>query len=315
MPKCLDVLQWKKSTPAEIREFVAQKDRGGHALVIRKHLRPVDVYSYLVDRLGEPNGVQTFLAKDDSDNLFHWDFHLEAQGADVYLSGMSREIHIIVFEPLSDEQWKTLIQAIKTDYRRVGRDKSAVMNKLEKFVLFQNKYVSIANFCADLHSAVLDNPGRAPVPRSAEGKEELEKQRSEISAAKDAACAPGAHQAVEHGPGQRDVEGALVTTLGRGDVEDAAGDREVSPLAFGQCIGPGAGKQAKEVELEPHRILDGGELASPCGKAGQPHAGVAALLGIPFDQHRHVDVGQRTLNLEFGVVVNRAQGSIAPLAR
>jgi hypothetical protein len=43
-----------------------------------------------------------------------------------------------------------------------------------------------------------------------------------LVAVENAARAPGAHQAVEHGPGERDVEGTFVATLGRGNVEDAA---------------------------------------------------------------------------------------------
>jgi len=94
--------------------------RKRHVLTIRTHLRPVDVYSYLKARFGEPNGIRTFLRRDDSDNLVHWDFLLCPEDEIVYLSGASRETLIMVTEELSDEQWKVLINAIKADFARVA---------------------------------------------------------------------------------------------------------------------------------------------------------------------------------------------------
>ena len=144
MPACLDVLSWRLSTPKEMLAFLGDgKDKGDkrkrHLLTVRTHLRPVDVYTYLKARFGEPNGIQTFLRKDDSDNLIHWDFFLWVGSEVVYLSGASREVMIMVTEALSDEQWKQLIEAIKRDFRRVAKEKSAVLRSFEKYVLFQNK--------------------------------------------------------------------------------------------------------------------------------------------------------------------------------
>ena len=47
-------------------------------LAVRQHLSPVDMYCYLKARFGTPNGFQTFLRTDSSDNLIHWDFNLKA---------------------------------------------------------------------------------------------------------------------------------------------------------------------------------------------------------------------------------------------
>lgn len=177
MACCLDVASWRVSTSAEVAAYLdSKKQQGrGDVLVIRKHLKPVDVYSYLVARFGQPNGMQNMLRRDSSDNWIHWDFNLKAQEADVYLAGASREIHIMTSERLLDEEWKCLILAIKADFRRVGKEKSAVIHSFEKFAVFQNKFVSIANLCADLHAAIVDAPPAAPVPRAPEAKEDIEK--------------------------------------------------------------------------------------------------------------------------------------------
>jgi hypothetical protein len=121
----------------------------------------VDVYAYLRARFGEPNGLQNFLRRDDSDNWIHWDFNLKAADVDVYISGTSREVHFIVSEPLSDTEWKALIVGLKADFARIGRAKSEMTRSFEKFVVFQNKFSTLANLCAEMHEAISDTP---PIP-------------------------------------------------------------------------------------------------------------------------------------------------------
>src|SRR6266853_4132382 len=125
MPECLNIAEWRASTKDEVVQWIdpdGKQPKGSrHLLVVRSQLRPVDVYCYLVGRFGEPNGFQNFLRRDDSDNWIHWDFNVKASDQDVYFAGTSRDIHIIVSENLTDEQWKELILAIKQDYRRIGK--------------------------------------------------------------------------------------------------------------------------------------------------------------------------------------------------
>ena len=128
-------------------------------LAVRHHLAPVDVYCYLKARFGEPNGFQNFLRADHSDNWIHWDFNLRAGDEDVYISGMSREIHILITSEMTDADWRDLILGIKSDYQRVANEKSVVFKSLEQWVLFPNKYVEIASVCADLHADLVDNVG------------------------------------------------------------------------------------------------------------------------------------------------------------
>lgn len=162
-PVCLDVEKWRVSTPKEVVDYLEAKrppnsGSSSSILIVRKHLRPVDVYAYLRARFGEPNGFQNFLRRDDSDNLIHWDFNVKADGADVYLAGASREIQIIVSEKLADSDWRDLIRAVKTDFGRVAAEKSKMLHSFEKYFVFQNKFVSLAGLCADLHAEILDAP-------------------------------------------------------------------------------------------------------------------------------------------------------------
>jgi hypothetical protein len=109
-PDCLNIEAWRRSTSDELAAFYQSKSdnsrskkRLGGVLTVRAHLRPVDVYAYLRARFGEPNGIQNFLRKDDSDNLIHWDFNLKSGNADIYISGASREIMFLLSESLTQK--------------------------------------------------------------------------------------------------------------------------------------------------------------------------------------------------------------------
>jgi hypothetical protein len=166
-PKSLDVVSWRLPTKDELREFLerprthTEKDgrKRSAALAVRHHLSPVDVYCYLKARFGEPNGFQNCLRADHSDNWIHWDFNLRAGDEDVYISGKSREIDILISVEMTDEDWRDLLVSIKADYQRVANEKSAVLKSLEQWVLFPNKYVEIASVCADLHGDLVENVG------------------------------------------------------------------------------------------------------------------------------------------------------------
>jgi hypothetical protein len=154
---------WRLPTKAEMQAYIEslrnRKERKPSVLAVRQHLSPLDMYCYLKARFGKPNGFQTFLRRDDSDNWIHWDFLLKAGVHDINISSTSREIHLVITERLTDDDWRDLISNIKADYKRVGKEKSAVLKSLEKWVVFPNKFFAIANLCADLHARILNNVG------------------------------------------------------------------------------------------------------------------------------------------------------------
>ena len=128
------------------------------ALIVRSRLKPVDVYAYLRARFGQPNGFQNVLRRDDSDNWIHWDFNLKAGEVAVYIAGASREIHFMLQDDLTDREWQALILRLQGEFARFGREKSEMTRSFEKFVVFQNKYVSLAHVCAELHEQIVDSP-------------------------------------------------------------------------------------------------------------------------------------------------------------
>ena len=162
MVHCLDVASWQAATPKELRVFYTRrlhkKNSTAEFLTVRSRLKQADMYAYLRARFGAPNGIQNLLRSDSSDNLVHWDFNLKAGDADVYIQGRARDVVIIVYEHMTDEDWKALILAIKADFVRLGREKSQMLKSFEKFVVFQNKFVSLARLCAELHGSITDAP-------------------------------------------------------------------------------------------------------------------------------------------------------------
>ncbi len=163
MLSCLDVIAWRLATADECKTFYDRKSprarkrrKPGCSLFVRTHLRPVDMYAYLRARFGVPNGIQNLLRRDASDNLIHWDFNLRSGDEDVYIAGHSREIHFLLSEALTDEQWKSLLVELKADFGRVSREKGDITRSFEKYLVFQNKYVVLADYCADLHARLVD---------------------------------------------------------------------------------------------------------------------------------------------------------------
>lgn len=144
----------KKGKKHKNKKKSGKKQKGlTPVLGVRTHLRPVDVYCYLKARFGPPNGMQSMLAS-DSGSMIHWDYHIKTGAGDFYVVGFTREVHFLSPESLSDGGWRKLILAIKADFARTGKEKSAVLKTLEKWVIFPNKFLQLANLCADLHAEI-----------------------------------------------------------------------------------------------------------------------------------------------------------------
>lgn len=159
---------WRAFSPDDLRLFFnklsqraksekkrrrAKRGRGS-TLVLQESVSPFDVYTYLHARFGEPNGLQTLLARDDSDNLFHWDFYLKAGGANLQFVGATEEVHVHFDFAVSDKDCRAFIAALRTDFARVGQEKGRFAGTLEKWNIFPNQFLAIASRCADLYEEI-----------------------------------------------------------------------------------------------------------------------------------------------------------------
>jgi hypothetical protein len=146
---------WRNFTKEEIQNYLESLNpksklprKKGGVLVLRNLASPLDIYTYLQARFGRPNGIQTLLKRDDSDNIFHWDYYLMAGNSHLFFIGATQEVHVWTQDNLSDEDWLRLIENLKKDYQRVGSEKKKVLARLEKWSIFPNHFLSLANRCA-----------------------------------------------------------------------------------------------------------------------------------------------------------------------
>ena len=192
--KCMNLQIWRPFTHKEMGEYIkgVRQDSEGQkhsvpryesVLAVRQQLSTVDMYCYLKARFGEPNGIQSLLRENHSDNWIHWDFNLKSDGQNIWICGTSREIHFMISETLTDENWRDLIGQIKLDFGRMGKEKAAVLRSLEKWALFPNKFYELASVCSDLHGEIVDcverySPFPFPLLPSDESDRSLETFRS-----------------------------------------------------------------------------------------------------------------------------------------
>ena len=151
----------------------ARKKGNGGILVFRKYLSPLDLYKYLVGRFGRPNGVQTIFKKQqDSDNLFHWDFLVQAGPHHIWFQGGNRDVHVMIFDKkMKPREWVWFANNIKSDFARVSAEIASVGEKIEKWSIISNRFLLIADVCAEHHEILMDNIGEpdfAPPKRNNE---------------------------------------------------------------------------------------------------------------------------------------------------
>lgn len=158
----LDPQTWRTFSKAEMLAYLkkirlgqdGKKVNARSNLILQKTVSPFDAYTYLHARFGEPNGLQTFLAKDDSDNLFHWDYHLKAGTMDLLFVGATEEVHVWFDAEFNDAHCIQFINNLRADFGRVSREKGQFASTLEKWNVFPNQYLAIANRCAELYETI-----------------------------------------------------------------------------------------------------------------------------------------------------------------
>lgn len=103
---------------------------------------PLDLYSYLKVRFGEPNGFMMMLKSPSVDNFCHWHYTLEGDGTIVDLMGLNVRTQIRVYERLNidDAEWldfEAQLQEEFTTYRAAMKKEQLTF---ERWHLFINPY-------------------------------------------------------------------------------------------------------------------------------------------------------------------------------
>jgi hypothetical protein len=88
---------------------------------------------------------------------------------------------MITSEDLSDNEWRVLIVSLKRDFARLGKEKSAMLRSFEKYFVFQNKFVALADLCAEMHESIVDaEPGQLTLPKATSSARAMRKYYSQL---------------------------------------------------------------------------------------------------------------------------------------
>lgn len=132
-------------------------------------IKPVDFYCYLHARFGPPNGIQSFLRADHSENLIHWEWTLQANDRFYLIQGHNFRTEIWVSGPeLEVESLEVLITDIKQSFAQHGESMGAIRSRLEHWVEFINPYQRIraAVESLDKELSSLSVPNKEDQPKS-----------------------------------------------------------------------------------------------------------------------------------------------------
>lgn len=156
----LDPENWRAPSKQElIKHYEAKsKSEKGISSVIsfRKHLSPVDVYTYLKARFGEPNGFLNFMKSSSSDNLIHWEYLLVCENVAINIMGMHRAVDIILQGEITDDEWKILLKNLRNAYPKHAKEKSKVLKSLEEWSVFINRYSELCSEAAIHHDKITE---------------------------------------------------------------------------------------------------------------------------------------------------------------
>lgn len=135
---------------------------GGIHWEVRNQIKPVDLYCYLYARYGAPNGLQTMLRRDDSDNLIHWDWVLRGRKGLITFMGMNfrSEIHLTGDFETREYDLDQFLQYLKNDFGTYGKRMKEIRSSLENWDIFINPYYivrdALERIMSELSSLKLD---------------------------------------------------------------------------------------------------------------------------------------------------------------
>jgi len=162
--------------------------KGGAMWEFTNEIKPLDLYCYLYAKYGKPNGMQSFLRTDDSDNLIQWEWTLAGEFGLTSIQGHNfrSEVHLIGDFKGKGLTLEMFIDQLKSDICNYGKKISELRKDFEKWTQFVNPYHRILS-AVQQHIQKLDelnlNPtkDKVPQPTSVDNMNEFEKKWTEVS--------------------------------------------------------------------------------------------------------------------------------------
>lgn len=145
----LDLENWKlpdsKRVIATLEQLKPTKGnrpkRRGSSWNFTDVVSPVDLYSYLKWRFGDPNGFTMTLKALTVDNFIHWHYTLESPETIMEIMGLDVRTEIRAHDAvLTDSEWKQLESNLKKEFDQYRQELSKVRDQFEHWHLFVNPY-------------------------------------------------------------------------------------------------------------------------------------------------------------------------------
>ncbi len=156
----LDPENWRAASPKELIHHyhvkIKSKKYRASEIFFEKYLSPVDVYTYLKARFGEPNGFSNFLKSRGSDNLIHWDYLLICEDVAINIMGANRSVEVIISKNITDDGWRVFVENFRKAYQKHAKKKSEIFKNLEEWSVFINRYSELCSEAEKQYDKIIE---------------------------------------------------------------------------------------------------------------------------------------------------------------
>ncbi len=127
------------------------KNKSMESLIIRNNhrIKQIDLYCFLRFKYGQPNGFQSFIRANDSDNFIQWHYSFKYKKVYIDILGSIRflEFHVFAnnkadFENINED---TIINELQNEISKNVKGILSIKNNIEHWDLFSNTYSRINN--------------------------------------------------------------------------------------------------------------------------------------------------------------------------
>jgi hypothetical protein len=162
-----------------------------YSWVIKNEILPVDLFSYLLSKFGQPNGTSNLVKMNDSDNLFHWEWVLVSEESYVLFLGMNYRTEVRFKSNTLNIDRESFLKLFKKDIEKNRKKVEALKKRYECWGQYINPYFrtkltieknieKFSNLSSDLESDRLSLVEKIGMPFNREKTNEIISKHNEM---------------------------------------------------------------------------------------------------------------------------------------
>ena len=162
----MQLQDFKTISPTEFIELLKQEPSNKPEIYTMTEIDYVEIYSLLKLKFGNPNGIQSFLRSNDSDNLFHWNYTIYNSQVVIDFVYSYRCIQVSYFSKNKDKNSDLeicIIGMLKDSINKNKKEISEIRKNLEFWDLFQNTFLRLNETVASFYNIFMTNYPEEPV--------------------------------------------------------------------------------------------------------------------------------------------------------